>query len=118
MTVHKGKRSQKIIKQYQSESVRKFKDRKAVFEYLEFEVFKLDEFKDNVSETARSLDVSYIIAYEVLTNYLTDVLYEIDQSIENQKQKRKINVYSYFSLTVGFMANLTKNKMYFNFKRK
>lgn len=105
----------KIIQDYKSKSVRKFKDRKAVFEYLEQEVFVIQEFKNNVSETARSLSISYVIAYEVLTNYLTDILYEVDTTITSKKEKRKINVYSYFSLYVGFMANLTNKRVYIKF---
>jgi len=107
-----------IIQHYKSKSVRKFKDRKAVEEYLEQEVFTLQEFKNNISETARSLNISYVIAYDIITNYLTDILYEIDISIEHPKKKKKISVYSYFSLTVGFMANLTKKTMYIDFNKK
>ena len=107
-----------IIAQYKSKSVRKFKDRKAVEEYLENEVFTLHEFKNNISETARSLKVSYVIAYDIVTNYLIDILYEIDKSIEHPKKKKKINVYSYFSLTTGFMANLTKKTLYINYNKK
>lgn len=105
----------KIIKEYQSKSVRKFKDRKAVFDYLEQEVFTIQEFKNNVAETARSLDISYVIAYEVLTNYLTNILYEVDTRITSKKEKRKINVHSYFSLYVGFMANLKNRRIYIKF---
>lgn len=112
------KLTDRIIAQYKSKSVRKFKDRKAVEEYLEQEVFTLKEFKSNISETARSLKISYVVAYDVVTNYLIDILYEIDETIASPKKKKKISVYSYFSLTVGFMANISKKKLYINFNKR
>ena len=110
-----GIKTKEILRQYQSKSVRKFEDRKAVYKFLEEEVFQLRDFKNNVNETARSLDISYIIAYEVLTNHLTDVLFELDRGIEFKRKKIKINMFSYFSLFVGFMENLKENKMFIKF---
>jgi len=107
--------TKQIIQRHQSKSVRKFKDRQAVYVYLEQEVFKLEDFKRNVKETADSLDISYIVAYDVVTNYLTDVLYDIDKNVKYSKKKKKINMYSYFSLIIGFMVNLNDRKMYIKY---
>lgn len=95
-------------------SIRKFANREEVFEFLEHEVFLKSEFIANVSETARTKKVSYLLAYDLITNYLTDILYEVDKGIEYAKQKRKvkINVFSYFSLQIGFMVSTKGKKMF------
>jgi len=100
------------IKFFESKSVRQFANRDAVKEYLESDVFSQQEFINHVSETATSTRVSYLLAYELITNYLIDILYEIDQTVSIRKKKRKISVYSYFFLEIGFMVSLRDKKMF------
>lgn len=97
---------------FRSKSVRKFTSREAVYEYLENEVFIQQDFISNVSETATTLRISYLLAYEIITNYLKDVLYELDTAQAEKKKRTKINVFSYFFLEVGFMRSLEGKKMF------
>ena len=107
------RKSKRLLRQFfKKKSVSQFKDRRAVMAYLEKEVFLDRNFISNVTETATICRVSYIIAYECVTNYLTDIVYEIDQAITFELKKSKISVYSYFFLEVGFMVSLRDNKMY------
>ena len=104
--------TKKNIKFFQSKSVRMFANREEAFKYLENDVFNKQDFLNNVSETALSNKVSYVLAYELITNFLTDILYEIDQATTMKRKKKKINVYSYFFLEIGFMISLRNRKMF------
>jgi hypothetical protein len=97
---------------FRSKSVRKFTDRKSVIKYLEKEVFHDSDFLSNVSETAKKCDISYVLAFEIVSNYLTDILFEIDQAISSKRKKKIINVYSYFFLQIGFMVSVKNKKMF------
>ena len=100
------------IKFFQSKSVRQFTTREACYEYLENDVFTQDEFISNVRETATTLEISYLLAYELITNYLTDVLYEIDIASVKKRKKTRINIFSYFFLEIGFMESFKNKKMF------
>ncbi len=97
---------------FQSKSVRMFSTKKAVSEYLEKEVFLDQDFLNNVSETAKKVEINYILAYEIITGHLIDILYEIDKAISLKRKKTKIRVYSYFFLQIGFMVSLKNKKMF------
>lgn len=102
----------KYVDYFQRISVRNFQTRTEAFEYLEREVFLLPDFQANVQETADALKISYMIAFEIIANYLTDVLYELDQAQAQKKNRTKINVFGYFFLQVGFMRSLENKKMF------
>jgi len=79
-------------------------------------VFRTIDFERHITETAKTLDIGYQLAYEIITNYLTDVLYEVDKVLEAPRKKRRISVYSYFYLDTGFLRNL-KNLIFKTKKR-
>lgn len=106
------KRRKSFIKFFQSKSVRTFASREKVYEYMEEEVFVLQEFSQHITETAMTLEISYLLAYEIITNYLTDILYEIDQAVSNRKRKKKISIHAYFFLEIGFMVSVKNKKMF------
>lgn len=97
---------------FQSKSVRTFKSRGEAFEYLEQEVFVLNQFSKHITEVAKTLDISYLLAYEIITNYLTDIIYEIDIAASNRERKKKIAVHGYFFLEIGFMVSVRNKKMF------
>ena len=92
----------------ESKNVRNFTTRIDAYAYLENEVFLKEHFINHISETAKRNQVSYAMAYDVITNHLTDILYEIDKKIVVPEQKVKISIYGYFSLCIGFMISNTK----------
>lgn len=94
-----------------SKNVRKFTSRSDVYDYLSNEVFVNEDFIRHVVETSNANDVSYILAFDVITNHLTDILYEIDKSITKPKTKVKIRGYRYFSLQIGFMISSTRKQL-------
>jgi len=108
----KFKSAPSYIKFFQSKSVRQFTNREAVYLYLENEVFINQDFINNVRETATTREISYLLAYELITNFLTDTLYEIDIAICKQKKKTRIRVFSYFHLDIGFMMSFKNKKMF------
>ena len=102
----------------QSKNVRKFASRSEVYEYLSNKVFENEDFIRHVSDTAQANNVSYILAFDVISNHLTDLLYEVDKNIAKPKRKVKIRCYGYFSLQVSFMISGTKKKLTDLLKRK
>lgn len=98
-------------KKIKSKNVRNFTTREEVNQYLANTVFNSPHFVSHIEETANKNQVSYMLAYEVITNHLTDILYEIDKNITLPKKKVKIRVYSYFSLRIGFMISSTKTRL-------
>lgn len=102
----------------QSKNVRKFASRSQVYEYLSNEVFEKEDFIRHVSDTAQANSVSYILAFDVISNHLTDLLYEIDKNIAKPRRKVKIRCYGYFSLLIGFMISGTRKKLTDSLKRK
>ena len=102
---HKNKKT------IQSKNVRKFTSRTDVFNYLSNDVFEKEHFIRHVLETAKVNKVSYLLAFDIITNHLTDILYEIDKNIISPKRKVQIGVYAYFYLRIGFMISNTKQKL-------
>lgn len=98
-------------KNIESKNVRKFSTHSEAFDYLEREVFSQEHFSNHITETAKRNKVSYILAYDVITNHLTDILYEIDKAIAVPEEKVKIRAYGYFSLQIGFMISNNRNKL-------
>lgn len=97
---------------FQSKNIRMFKSRKECFDYMEKEVFLRQEFQIHITETAKESKVSYLLAYEIITNFLTDTLYEIDLAVTDRERKKRISVHSYFYLQVGFMVSTENKKMF------
>jgi hypothetical protein len=104
--------SRKFINFFQSKSVRTFESRDKVYEYLEQEVFIKLPFSNHISETAKTLEISYLLAYEIITNYLTDILYEVDIAVSDRKKRKRISIHAYFFLEIGFMVSVKNKKMY------
>ena len=98
-------------KEIKSKNVRKFTTREEVYEFLASTVFYKGHFVRHVQETAQQTQVSYVLAYEVITNHLTDILYEIDKAIARPRKKVMIRIYSYFSLRIGFMLSSTQTTL-------
>lgn len=92
--------------------IRVFNSKEQVYEYLEKDVFVTEQFQSHISETAKTLDISYLLAYEIITNYLTDILYEIDIAANSKTKKARISVHSYFFLEIGFMVSVKNKKMF------
>lgn len=100
--------TKKII---QSKSQKLFTSRQDAFEYLERTVFNRQDFVENVSDSARDNKVSYLFAYEIITNYLTDVLYEIDKHMK-KPTKVKLVIKAFFSLSIGFMSSFDSKRLF------
>lgn len=97
---------------FRKESTLNFKSRGEVYEYLEEDVFNKEHFREHITQTAKTLDISYMLAYDIITNYLTDILYELDKAVSDRKKSTRISVHSYFSLKIGFMKSLQNKKMF------
>lgn len=100
-----------------SKNVRKFTNRSEVYDYLEKSVFNEADFIEHVIVTAKANNVSYLLAFDLITNHLTDILYEIDKEIINKRKKVKLRVYGYFSIAIGFMIT-SKRKLFKQSKNK
>lgn len=96
-------------KKIQSKNVRKFTSRSDVYNYLSSEVFVTEHFVEHVIKTAKATEINYLLAYDIITNYLTDLLYEIDTQITMDKKVR-IRGYRYFSFNIGFMISNIKEQ--------
>lgn len=101
----------------ESNNVRKFTNREQAFQYLSDSVFKESDFIKHVTQSAEQNKVSYMLAYDLITNHLTDILYEIDKNIINPRKKIIIRVYQYFSLRIGFMLSSTQRIKSINKKK-
>lgn len=106
----RGKKS--YIDFFTKKSIRTFNSRDKVFQFMEEEVFILEDFSKHITETSRNLDISYLLAYEIITNYLTDILYEIDIAVSDREKKKKISIHAYFFLEIGFMVSVKNKKMF------
>ena len=96
------------VKTLKSKNVRLFTHRPEAFDYLVNDVFEKQEFIDHIIKTANYHNVSYMIAYSIITNHLTDILYEVDQRITSYSKKSKIRILGHFYLSIGFIRNYTK----------
>lgn len=97
---------------FRKQCIRVFNSREEVYNYLDNDVFATEQFQSHISETSKTLDISFLLAYEIITNYLTDVLYEIDIAATSSRKKRKISIHSYFFLEIGFMVSVKNKKMF------
>ena len=75
------------------------------------EVFEKEDFIRQVKLVAEQQQISYLVAFDVLTNYLTDVLYEVDKNVSRRKKKVAIRIYGYFSLRIGWMIHSLREKI-------
>jgi hypothetical protein len=98
----------KDLSQDKSKNVRKFTSQSDCYSYLTNEVFLKEDFIRHVTDTAKANNVSYIVAYTVITNYLNNILYEVDTQIISKRKKSKIRIHSYFSILIGFRLNASK----------
>jgi hypothetical protein len=102
----------------QSKNVRKFTSKEEVAEYLSDDVFKLPHFIKHVKQTAIDNNVSYLLAYDLITKHLIDILYEIDKNVVMPRKKTRIRVFRCFSLQIGFMMSDTKTMFKKQFKKR
>ena len=104
-----SRRSQRLLKPYlqklRAKSVRKFSSREEVSDFLYEDVFKFDEFQNNIKEVADLQQVSYIVAYEIITNHLIDIVNEIDKAQASKKNIR-ILILRYMKLDVRFAIGI------------
>ena len=106
------KSNPKIVKLIENLSESLFVNREEAHEYLEREVYSNQEFINHIEETAITHKVSYIVAYTVVTDYLTDIMYELDLNVAKRKTKKRILIHSYFFLSVGFMESFKDKKLF------
>jgi len=102
----------------QSKNVRKFTSKEDVHDYLSEDVFKMPQFIEHVRQTATDNNVSYLLAYDLITKHLIDILYEIDKNVVMPRKKTKIRVFRCFSLKIGFMMSDTKELIIKQFKKR
>lgn len=93
---------------YEYHNVPTFNSYQDAYDYLNEEVFTKEEFINNVSETAELKKVSYSVVYEIMTNHLTDILYEIDKKKKHKRKTSRISIYGYLQLRIGFAVNMRK----------
>jgi hypothetical protein len=74
-------------------------------------VFEKEHFIRHIIATAKKNNISYLLAFDIITNHLTDILYEIDKNITSPRKKVIIRVYGYFSLRIGFMISSTRKQL-------
>ena len=86
-------------------SVRKFETRDQARAYLETEVFSLDEFQSHMQETAEGLNLPLDKVREVIEDYLSNVLYELDANHHLHKRELWVHIPQYLRLDAGFMTN-------------
>lgn len=97
---------------FKLESKSQFNSYEEAYQYLYDNVFQDAQFVKHVTKASEEQNISYVIAYELISNHLTQILYEVDKAITRSKKKSKIIFHSYFSLQIGFMLS-TKNKKMF-----
>lgn len=87
----------------------KFKSREEAFDFLRKEIFLTEHFIEHVTETAKHMEISYALAYYIITNHLTDLLYEIDLNLSKPKKNVMVRIYGYCSLKIGYLFNKKPN---------
>lgn len=98
------------LQELRNKSVRKFHSREEVAEFLYDDVFRFDEFKNNVQEVSTLQEVSYTVAHDIITNHLIDILYEIDKSQASNSNIR-ILILRYMKIEVRFAIGV-ENSIY------
>jgi len=101
------KKKKKIFKR--SDVVRKFNSREEAIEFMTKEVFVREHFQEHVTQTANNLNISYVVAYHIITNHLIDIVYEIDLNIKNPQKNVMVRIYGYCSLRIGYLLNKKKS---------
>lgn len=99
----------KLIKK---KSKRLFKNRHDAFEFLKSSVFENDLFLKHVSKASKSNQISYTLSYELITSYLTDLIFEIDAIQSKTEKEARIRVYGYMLLEIGFMISFKNKKLF------
>lgn len=89
-------------------SKRIFNNRAEAYEYLDKEVFLKEDFRNHVAETAKQNEVSYLLAYDLITIHLTDIFYEIDIAVSKKRGNIRISIQSFFYLKIGFLDRYKK----------
>lgn len=86
-----------------------FRNREEVAIYLQDEVFVREDFKNNVKEAAEYNKVSYLVAFDVISNYIIDNLELLDQLRSHRRKQSRINIFGYLVLDIGFIKNINRN---------
>jgi len=94
-----------------SKNVRKFTSQSDCHDYLSNKVFTQENFIRHVTDTAKANNISYIVAFTIITNYLTNTLYEIDKQVVARRKKSKIRIIGFFSILTGFNLNATNKRI-------
>jgi hypothetical protein len=105
-------KSSNIKRIIESKNQRTFTSRKDAYDYLKSDVFNKAEFVQHVSDSAKENHVSYLLAYDLITNYLTDYLYEIDKTIIHKRKKRRFMFKGFFSCATGFMLSFKSRRLF------
>lgn len=100
------------LRYLKSKTSKIFKTKEEVKSHLQREVFSRVEFTNHVSEVSKSLGNSYDVTYTVITNYLIDVLYEIDIAQAKPKKKTRIIIQGYLMFDIGFIYPLRGKRFY------
>lgn len=102
----------KYIKDYQElhlyldrKSLNKFYSHDAIYNYLNEEVFKKQDFINNIQEVADAEDKHYDVIYTVISLYFVDIFYDIIINIQ-ERIMVKINIYGYLFLIIKFYYNI------------
>lgn len=75
---------------------------------LQSEVFSNAEFNNHIEEVSNNLGYDKELVSRVIRNYITNIVVVIN-TVRNFK--RKINVYGFFSLTIGSGKSTKKQKL-------
>jgi len=89
-----------------------FLNKKEVELHLQKEVFNRVEFQNNVDEVSKTLGISNELAKTIITNYLIDILYEIDIAQSLLRKKTRIIIPSYLMFDIGFIYPLRGKTFY------
>jgi len=77
-----------------------FETKEDAYNFLLKNVFSLDDFKEDIRDTALELDLGFDLVYNEITIYLTNVLYEIDKA-QTRKSILKVNIAPYIFFRVS-----------------
>ena len=89
-----------------------FLNKKEVELHLQKEVFNRVEFQNNVDEVSKTLGISNELAKTIITNYLIDILYEIDIAQSLLRKKTRIIIPGYLMFDIGFIYPLRGKTFY------
>ena len=89
-----------------NKSLKDLYDKDVIYTYLHNEVFKRDDFINNIQEVADAEEKHYDVIYTVITLYFVDIFYDIIMNIQKRRMV-KINIYGYLFLIIDFDYNLS-----------